>query len=167
MRNVSKLMALAIVVAFTTVSANGQDEKKDEVKLSADQVAALKKWGDPGKLKDDAFTQATQGQNRKVVATLILAKNAKSGTDIHLGAKSGHLGGSDGADVVAVREGGSGLALVSQRNVLWIAYDDTDGFQAPVKIDPVRNTDKAGKLLGWGYPPPTAHTGYMVVFPKK
>ncbi len=164
MRTVLKLVALATLVTFTSLTS-GQ-EPKDDVKLSADQVAAIKKWGDPAKLEDKEFTQATQGQNRKVVATLIVAKNTKSGTDIHLGAKSGHLGAKDGADIVATREGGSGLALVSQRTVLWVAFDDTEGFQAPVKIGAVKNTDKAGKLLGWGYAPPTAHTGYMVVLPK-
>ena len=164
MRNVSKLALVALVVSCTSLTY-GQ-EKKDDVKLPDDAVAALKKWDDPGKLADKEFTQAKQGKNKDVVATLIKSKTL--GTDIHLGGKSGHLGVKGGVEIVATREGGSGLALVSQRNVYWVAYDDTAGFQAPVKVEPVKNTHPTtGALLGWGYAPPTAHTGYMVIFPKK
>jgi hypothetical protein len=163
MRNVSKL-ALVALVTFTSALTYGQDEKKD-VKLSDDQVKAIKAWGDPAALKDDKFTQAKQGQNRTVVATLIKSKAVD--TEIHLGSKSGHLGVKDGAEFVATREGGSGLALVQKRTVVWIAYDDTEGFQAPVVIEPVKNLHPTTKaLLGWGYAPPTAHTGYMMILPK-
>ena len=166
MRTFSKLALVALVMSLTS-TLHAQDEKKDDVKLSDDQVAAIKKWGDPGKLEDKEFKQTKVGQNKTVVSMLIAAKDTKCGSDVHMGAKSGFLGSKDGVDFVAVREGGSGLALIQQRKVLWVAYDDTEGFQAPVVVTPIRKTDpKTRVLTGWGYVPPSAHTGFLVILPK-